>query len=306
MKPTKHTPSCKPASVQRFLRSTLWRVAPLPALILLMSIAAAMAEETNATEAVALSKAPTPIKADPLHLAPSYPRLVWDDTRLVLSAPARWDKHDWLKFSAASLAVVGSGFLLDRRVAEHVKNNNNDSLSSALKKIEPFGAEYSFGVLGAFYVAGAVTDDSNAKQVTGDGLAASLIASGIITPTLKFAAGRSRPVDDKGPHDFNPFSNNNSFPSGHTTQAFAVGSVIAEHYDAPWIKFLSYGMASLVGLARIDHGAHYTSDVVAGALIGTSVGRSVVHINNRERAGNMTLSPVIGDDLYGAAVCCSF
>jgi membrane-associated phospholipid phosphatase len=35
----------------------------------------------------------------------------------------------------------------------------------------------------------------------------------------------------------------------------------------------------MVGLARIEHKAHYASDVLAGAIIGASVGRAVVHSN---------------------------
>ena len=51
---------------------------------------------------------------------------------------------------------------------------------------------------------------------------------------------------------FHPFPNSErSFPSGEATQAFAVASVIAAHYDGLWIKISSYSIASLVGMARI-------------------------------------------------------
>ena len=53
----------------------------------------------------------------------------------------------------------------------------------------------------------------------------------------------------------------------------------------------SYSIASLVGLARIYHQAHFASDVVAGAMIGTLVGKSVVSYNNDLRSGKVVLLP---------------
>jgi membrane-associated phospholipid phosphatase len=89
-----------------------------------------------------------------------------------------------------------------------------------------------------------------------------------------------------GAYHFTPFSNNNaSFPSGETTQAFAVASVIATHYDSTsiWVEVSSYGVASLVGVARIYEHGHWTSDTVAGAFVGTGVGTAIVHFNEKRR-----------------------
>jgi membrane-associated phospholipid phosphatase len=226
---------------------------------------------------------------------------LWDGTRLTLSAPARWDEGDWITFGLESVAVAGTALALDRAVDRAVKRNYKTSVDNALKAIEPFGKDYSFGVLGVFYINGALTDDSNAKQVAGDGLAASLVASGIISPVLKLSTGRSRPNDEKGVFDFKPFGGHKSLPSGHATQAFAIGSVIASHYEQRWIDVISYGMASAVGLARVYHRQHFLSDVVVGAFIGTGVGKMVVHIN-REMDRAVTVTPIIAEDFYGLAV----
>jgi hypothetical protein len=42
---------------------------------------------------------------------------------------------------------------------------------------------------------------------------------------------------------FKPFSNNQSFPSGHSSQAFAVATAIAENYPVWWVQTLCYGGA---------------------------------------------------------------
>jgi len=62
-----------------------------------------------------------------------------------------------------------------------------------------------------------------------------------------------------------------------------VASVIAAHYDDLWIKASSYGIASLVGMARIYQNGHWTSDALAGGLIGTAVGNAIVHFNEKQR-----------------------
>jgi len=126
--------------------------------------------------------------------------------------------------------------------------------------------------------------DPQAENTAVDALSASIVAAGIITPVLKEAAGRSRPRAEQGTYHFRPFGGGASFPSGHATQAFAVASVISMHYDNPWVGGAAYAVAGLVGLARMDHNAHFASDVLAGAMIGTTVGRSLVHVNGGERA----------------------
>lgn len=61
-----------------------------------------------------------------------------------------------------------------------------------------------------------------------------------------------------------------SFPSGHTTQAFAAATFLSEEYKDryPWIPYASYTVASSVGLLRMANNRHYISDVLVGAGIG--------------------------------------
>ena len=64
-----------------------------------------------------------------------------------------------------------------------------------------------------------------------------------------------------------------SFPSGHTSQAFFMATLMTHHFHASvWVVFLLYAIALLVGITRMYVGAHYPRDVLAGAILGSAWG----------------------------------
>lgn len=240
----------------------------------------------------------------------SYPEILVDDVEHVLTSPSRWQEQEWQDMGLAALGIAGVAAIIDQPVRDemrrHVPNDNRFML-----EVERFGKEYSLALLGGFYLAGALGNDEKAATVAEDGLSAIIIASGIITPAIKYVAGRSRPRDNDGIVNFHWFSrgyhsSNSSFPSGHATHAFAMASVIANHYDETWVAYSSYTVASLVGVARSYHDAHFTSDVLVGALIGTLVGKSVVAHNKQLRPGQVVLLPEIAPGLVGVRMVSKF
>ena len=64
-----------------------------------------------------------------------------------------------------------------------------------------------------------------------------------------------------------------SFPSGHTSQAFFIATLVAGYLHAGvWAVCLLYASALLVGITRMYVGAHYPRDVLAGAILGSAWG----------------------------------
>ena len=98
--------------------------------------------------------------------------------------------------------------------------------------------------------------------------------SGLLAQIVKHLVGRARPplLSVDGAYHFQGFVMRDalaSFPSGHTTSAFA--AAVALGYMRPdWRRWLLAG-AVLIGLSRVLVGAHYPSDVVAGAALGSIV-----------------------------------
>lgn len=67
-------------------------------------------------------------------------------------------------------------------------------------------------------------------------------------------------------------SDPHSFPSGHTTAAFAFGVALLLTLPQKWAKAAAIIAAALMGLSRLYVGVHFPTDVLAGAVIGTVCG----------------------------------
>lgn len=96
----------------------------------------------------------------------------------------------------------------------------------------------------------------------------SLGVDGVLTYSLKRVIGRPRPYityPDIAPYTF---ESSNSFPSGHTSLAFATATALTLKYPKWYVIAPSYLWACSVGYSRMNLGVHYPSDVLAGAVLG--------------------------------------
>jgi membrane-associated phospholipid phosphatase len=249
-----------------------------------------------------LSLAATAADATPSYPEPEAPlsfdylKLLWADTKEIAVEPLQWDGDDWRKFGLISGGLVVTGALLDKPIRDAAQRGRSAGSDRFFGDIQRFGTkQYGLPVLAGFYVYGAAADDSEAKAVALDGFSADVI-SALVTSTIKGVVGRARPNTGLGPHHFSPLQGDYSFPSGHATGAFAFASVIAAHYDSPWVDTAAYGIASLVGVARIQLDAHWTSDVIGGALIGGLIGHHLVNFNRELREKYPNVAPVLSTD----------
>ena len=96
----------------------------------------------------------------------------------------------------------------------------------------------------------------------------SFAISGLIAQIIKHLVDRDRPcivlADAKV---VGPAPSSQSFPSGHTTSAFAICTILSLIIPNATIPF--FLLALLCGISRIYLGVHWPSDVVVGALLGT-------------------------------------
>jgi membrane-associated phospholipid phosphatase len=206
--------------------------------------------------------------------------------------------RDWGSVGKFALAAGALAFL-DEPIQRQALNwrNSSPGLRKTSSYITNFGGTYEVYVLGGIGVYGYVF--KNKKMQTTTLLATQAYITGtLLESTLKLLTGRQRPyiVDPNSleaePRFHGPFwktppnesggTTNSSFPSGHTTVAFAAATVYAlEYKDRIWVPILAYSAATMIGLSRITENKHWATDVICGAALGYLSGRLVV--NNYHR-----------------------
>jgi membrane-associated phospholipid phosphatase len=147
----------------------------------------------------------------------------------------------------------------------------NGSSSSGLRHYSTFISNTTTAVaLSTPVVMGVVAliekDDNLLKNAIYVGEAIGV--DGVMTYSLKKVVNRDRPYVTYP--DIHPaaYETSNSFPSGHTSLAFATATAMSLKYPKWYVIAPSYFWACSVGYSRLNMGVHYPSDVLAGALLG--------------------------------------
>ena len=200
--------------------------------------------------------------------------MVGEDIKLYVTAPLHAKRPQWVRFGA-SLGAIAFAYQFDDDVREEfdtvtqppgVEPETEDTRDAAPAAL----------VLGGTWLAAAIIDDDDGRREAGAMLEAAAL-SGAAAYALKEIAGRERPYATADRSSFG--SDGDSFPSLHTTAAFAIGTVLAESGNdrQRWLRrVLGYGIAAHTAYSRLDHDAHWLSDTVAGAALGIATARFVM------------------------------
>ena len=215
-----------------------------------------------------------------------------------------------------SASVAGAISLFDSRLSADAHRIGGDDMSAPSAIGSFVGGPGPLALGAALYGIGHLRDNGFVTQ-TGREVIRAVLVSGAITAVAKGTVGRARPFAAPGDPDvFSPghgFTNASfgSFPSGHTSAAFATATVLARELNIAhpssrwWVNPLLFGGATFVGFSRVYQRQHWPSDVVAGAALGTITGYEVVaHARgDRSHIGLPFLSHLwVGPNKNGAAL----
>lgn len=236
------------------------------------------------------------------------------------SAPQTGHKH---LFGHRDVVIAGTFaattillFPLDRQLARDLQDSSvqaNRYFKNAATGVELIASPGAYYIGGALYIVGRAGGSPRIADLGLHGTEAVLLGEGI-SMLFKGLLGRQRPfvnVDD--PLDFafgRGFGESKwrSFPSGHTTTAFAAAAAVTDETTMWWpqstwvIGPIMYGGAALVGVSRMYHNRHWASDVAVGALIGTFSGKKVVlasHSNPNNVIDRFMLGSHIAQSPFG-------
>lgn len=215
------------------------------------------------------------------------------DVKEYFTAPLHWNAGEWAWFGGA-LAAIAASHHFDSQVRTHFVSSvppGQTIPSDDVQDIIPTAAV----MLATWGYAGWTGSSSGHEEAW-----AMFEAAGLSTVTaygLKFTLRRLGPDQTSDPDEWEK-SGGRSFPSEHSTAAFAVGTVLAEsgNDEYRWIRrFLGYGLGVATSYLRLKHNTHWLSDTVAGAALGISSAHFVMnHSYGPNEQSGLSLVPIAG------------
>ena len=157
---------------------------------------------------------------------------------------------------------------IDITILSDINVNRNTSLNPTFKAITNSALPISVATPLIIYSVGLIKKDSTIKNQALF-IGETFLVSAFITTALKYSIKRERPFNTYPDIEKVTAAPGYSFPSGHTSTAFATATSLSMEYPKWYIIAPSFAWASAVGYSRMHLGVHYPSDVVAGAIVGS-------------------------------------
>jgi len=181
-------------------------------------------------------------------------------------------RNKTLYWNAAVLTGTGVLIANDESVAAQV-NPAWHQTSTNIANACTYGTA---AAAGGIYLTGLFTHDQHAQR-TGVLSAEAAIDSFLFYGSMKLIFNRERPYQSYDGKFFYGNFSSGSFPSGHSTFAWTLASVVAHEYPKWPVQLAMYGMATAVSTTRVTGGQHFPSDVFFGSTLGYLVGRYVAN-----------------------------
>ena len=199
----------------------------------------------------------------------------------VFTTPVYWSSGEW------QIAEMGTGGIvvlsrLDDPVNDWFMDHPSDSRSSFLNGVSDLYGPSSVTLYSVAMFTSGLAGRNEKLADTGFLALESVFFARITSGALKSLTHRGRPkYANQAFHFAGPQgSGTSSFVSMDTISAFAFASSVSEMYRRRWVRWTLYSLAGLIGLQRMDAGAHWLTDVVGAAVLGHYIGRRTVHLHH--------------------------
>lgn len=177
--------------------------------------------------------------------------------------------------AALVVGALGVAALADRGLHAWIQDHRSSGSDAVARVFRNGGQpEVVFGIPGGILVVGVV-GRSPAWRRRGGRVLASVVVAGLTTGAVKRVIGRLRPAVTNDPFLFKPFSDHDSFPSGHATMAFALATSLSAEIKNRWASAALSTFATGTAWSRMNDRRHWLSDVLAGATVGFTAAKLI-------------------------------
>ena len=217
-----------------------------------------------------------------------------NDTLIVKTVP----KKSLLKQAILPISLITAGVLIsnsafEKSLQKDIRNGVGNDFSTTIDDhilFVPVVQMYAADALGVKAKNHWFDQSKN--------LALAILVNDLISTTLKKNIHKIRPNGD---------TDAESFPSGHTSYAFTIATVLYEEFKdtSPILAYSGYAFATTTGALRMMNNKHWISDVLAGAGIGILVTEviysfdPIIKWNPFKKTTNVTLLPQMGNTQKG-------
>jgi len=208
-----------------------------------------------------------------------WPEFRWRVEQSVSHSPTL---PQWAKGGLFAGGAVLAGSLLDRPVDRLMAKHQEAGVTRAWGNVGKATPVVLAGAAGAAVLLG----DARMQNM---GLISlqSIAGAAAVSMATKRIVGRARPSEGLGQWSRTSDRSNASFPSNHSTVAFAAVTPFAQEYDAPWL----YGVAAIGSFGRTANRQHWVSDVVAGGMVGYAIGSWLWQAQRNDSKSSFAVTP---------------
>jgi hypothetical protein len=203
----------------------------------------------------------------------SLPLAILKDQIPIWTSLSKIRTHDlvWLLPLGAAIGVSLTTDTDAMRDVSRDRTFNKDNVNASNVLL---GSEIAIPV--GLYGVGLLKGNAGARQ-TGMLGGEALVDGLIVEEVTKVIFRRERPLYNNARGDF--FSSgvgaNGSFPSSHSTLAWALTGFLAGEYSSKWVQLGLYSVSSSISLTRVLGQEHFPTDVVVGSAAGWLIGHYV-------------------------------
>jgi undecaprenyl-diphosphatase len=176
----------------------------------------------------------------------------------------------WILVAIFGLALI-LAFAFDRHIGAFIQRLVPVDVYFVVRMLSQRGLHFFYAVFAVLLVFSLLRNNRGMIRFIWSYIITQIIFALAIVRCMKIVFGRTRPETGS---EFTFFSfdyHYNSFPSGHSADAFVSGVFLfylLNHSEYSKYRFLPLIFAFLVAVSRVAVNAHYPSDVVAGMAVG--------------------------------------